>query len=91
MKSHTPTPWHIVGDRIVFSGHTTIAKMEVLHSELSVETIAANAAFIVRAVNAHEVLVEALFKAGECLDPGEYPQTCADICAALKLAKGDAP
>lgn len=64
---HTPTPWVLLDDAFAKIGEpnddvgcTVIADCEGNVRDLSHETMIANAAFIVRAVNAHEELVKAL-------------------------------
>ncbi len=51
----------------------------------------ADAALIVRAVNAHDALVEILGRAkqciGDCADP--YGELAAEIDSVLKLARGE--
>jgi len=91
---HTPTPW-------------TVAKAEPnprcwhLHGEnwrgpyLASVAREANAAFIVRAVNAHEALVQAieytLTSGADLLDRElmKYHDVTSVLRAALALAKGD--
>jgi len=90
---HTPTPWFQDGsaireeasDLIVCrasdGGHLT----EVL---LTGDQIEANAAFIVRAVNAHDDLVKALKALTDCFDEsGELCETAQDqLSVALEKA-----
>ena len=61
-SEHTPTPWHKTAlDKIVNStGTTVIANLNLLEFGTDGNTAIANAAFIVRAVNNHDALVEAL-------------------------------
>lgn len=54
--SHTPTPWFIKNGQLKGQGLTT----GVLYGGNPTELWRANAAFIVKAVNCHEELVEAL-------------------------------
>lgn len=58
---HTPTPWHIKRDRRMafFQDDSKGSLGDAICARLDDETCAANAAFIVRAVNAHEALLEA--------------------------------
>lgn len=76
--THTPTPWKIVNrsltDPLDLSGRTIkdgrnriLAHLYPTPSGLGLEEQKANAAFIVRAVNAHEKLVEALRNAQAAL------------------------
>ena len=71
MTKHTPTPWTCEGEvdgrhhavAIMAEGarpaHPLIAQMLFGLGRVEKETALANAAFIVRAVNSHEALVEA--------------------------------
>lgn len=67
---HTPTPWHAVENSWshtgIYAGHKEVAGLDI-YDEATEENqedhealMAANAAFIVRAVNSHEQLVAAL-------------------------------
>lgn len=71
-RMHTPTPWaaeegtiHHIGHTVITAAHagmtsnTPLAKVSHLGDE---ESARADAAFIVRAVNSHDQLVEALEK-----------------------------
>lgn len=73
MTNHTPTPWHVEicrqhgenFDTILIRGHGKQADAinednQTLACLTGRENAAANAAFIVRAVNSHQHLVEAL-------------------------------
>ncbi|HXP63987.1 MAG TPA: hypothetical protein VN815_00815 [Steroidobacteraceae bacterium] len=62
MSEHTPTPWFVMGNSIQTKGGNYIAD---LSSPRGSQERDANAAFIVKAVNNHDALVEALT---ECLD-----------------------
>lgn len=97
---HTPTPWDMTGDsKAIVSFYDNhlheIAKM-IGQTEYGWSK-KANAAFIVRAVNAHDALVEALGIAlGDLLylteSPGNRPrfkETIDQISTALKLATGE--
>jgi hypothetical protein len=55
---HTPTPWNAEQDR-VYSDGRWIASTDCIGADTNTETYQ-NAAFIVRAVNSHDELVEAL-------------------------------
>jgi hypothetical protein len=68
MTKHTPTPWIVTnGVQIWRDGHSSLASPRICSlanaaqpvEQLTAEEMAANAAFIVRAVNAHEELVAA--------------------------------
>lgn len=54
MAEHTPTPWHIAGKATIKHGN------DMWVGTLNQRHRAANAAFIVRAVNSHDALVKAL-------------------------------
>jgi len=55
---HTPTPWRLAGIEI-WAGSKRIAMGNGAYDEKDRETKKANAAFIVKAVNLHDELVEA--------------------------------
>ena len=72
-QNHKPTPWKILN-----TNHTIVSKnneciAEYNNRRWSHDQCQANAAFIVRAVNSHDALVEALEKSriqhNECEDP----------------------
>ncbi len=103
MNKHTPTPWHIrdVDTYTIRSQHGCEVARAARH-HIPADEIKANAAFIVRAVNAHDALVEALTKAQghiKCSLNGwfaPYADCRCPACdggrlviAALKLARGD--
>lgn len=88
--SHTPTPWHTggTGNLIVFAGDGyAVANATVFHGKQEDGESAANAALIVRAVNAHDKLVAAvrayLSAQGDC-----DCDTCELARAALAAAEG---
>ena len=105
--NHTPTPWHI-GERDPYDNTLTVcAKGRHEFVEVPVAAIRprpfyannqeANAAFIVRAVNSHAALVEALTAAvvqmeytGDGSEAAKYqwPALYDMARAALTLAKG---
>ena len=65
MTEHTPTPWHTHENLIHTqyrqgntAGHYAVAETTG-HASVDAATLIANAAFIVRACNAHDELVEA--------------------------------
>ena len=104
--SHTPTPWSIEvssseDELLVFSDESCVASVPIWHDEDDVDTLHdqsyANAAFIVRACNAHRDLVASLTLALEALntarrfrvnDTDSYAIASA-IEAALKAAGVD--
>jgi hypothetical protein len=85
---HTPTPWHRAGDYIVSEDEIAVA--EITNPCLASQTEDANAAFIVRAVNAHEALVRALRELIEAAEEDGRPdRPCVRVArAALALAEG---
>lgn len=91
LSGHTPTPWRVTPSfpSEGFECYWLTGNFGPHNAEKEIGTIsgpqsgvqAANAAFIVRAVNSHEVLVKALEKIA-ALDP---PRT--DLIGAVKLAR----
>ena len=86
MNGHTPTPWHLgaMNDALfVIDAPPRPSNDDVVH-EHGAEPIArftkdADAAFAVRAVNAHVALVEALERAMQmcrCSGTGKYTRRC---------------
>lgn len=70
---HTPTPWNQEGRAITCERWSTIATVDNGATDMDENVITedeadANAAFIVRAVNAHEELLTALKKSAAILD-----------------------
>ena len=102
MTEATLRPWRALPTTPVVdsaSGNVIVCRCGggYYHDKISMDRWMADAALIVRAVNAHDALVEALTKcAGQfraCLiDDGTDPEY-ADIAVAkyLALARGDAP
>lgn len=91
MDKHTPTPWILDGDWILKDDDTPVAAAHV--------NAEANAAYIVRACNAHERLVEALKEARDLLalngidinDSADYGNGRADdIVRRIGVALGAA-
>lgn len=84
-SEHTPTPWRVgereAGDLVILAGERRIARMAF---DLYVSTFAAdaNAALIVRAVNAHEALLSALRN----LIDGIYSHQRAHKCPGFDCA-----
>lgn len=82
--AHTPTPWfhtetdiHTAPDDVSSVGWG-IATANGFHRDRTSETRRANAAFIVRCVNSHAALVEALEAFAAVAD--EYDKNCLDEC-----------
>ena len=67
---HTPTPWNKK-----YQGNLIRDKNDSVLAEV-IDT--SNAAFIVRAVNSHDALVEALELAGECFGQHNLLSTATD-------------
>lgn len=104
-KNHTPTPWKIVeGDGMDYNVLQIITDVREHKNQVGIANVdigfegplgaeqPANAAFIVRAVNAHDALVEALesLMGRTFLITGEDKATdlaMAKARAALELAK----
>ncbi len=84
---HTPTPWVQKGRRVEVHGRGTIVECP-LPTSGGVFEATENAAFIVRACNAHEELVAALrwivANDGQCL--GDHPDRLLQARAALSKA-----
>ena len=92
--NHTPTPWGTksrsgwdTGNAAVWSGPTLVAQC----GRQGTPEQLANAAFIVRACNAHEALVEALERLMryESEDRPELWDSYLQATSALKLARGE--
>lgn len=89
MAAHSPTPW-TSGSSAIFAGKKCIGVTDCDSSTPNVER--ANAAFIVRAVNAHDDLVAALKAAKSELEAYEQAATgetynSTQINAALAKAE----
>ena len=98
MENHTPTPWIVSEDgATIKSKWITSFGTPIMVAELSGYIIGnrvqkANAEFIVRAVNAHEELVEALtlvFHQAENFEQKAFDMWLEDARAALAKAKGE--
>lgn len=86
-QTHTPTPWKVNGRWIETDREEGIAKVGEWVSPLSL----ANATFIVRAVNSHEELLEALRREHEKvvdeLTGSQHGSLCL-VCALIAKAEG---
>lgn len=86
---HTPTPWEVNGDTYVTVNSLIIAHCKQ-HGNTTLEDAEANAAHIVKAVNCHDDLVEALDMVAKAIDQfGDAKLTFSqiqNITAALKKA-----
>lgn len=84
---HTPTPWHAPGmGEIHDSDHNLIAHIAFSTGEHDDDQVGteADAKFIVRAVNSHEILIAALKRAREAC--AEYEGEVRAIDEALAAA-----
>lgn len=89
MTKHTPTPWVNNGEGIIVCNDGDVFTMST--TLLDDKEREANAAFIVKAVNCHDELVEALEIAYKNLSGYEKGSiTGIKISAALTKAKGEA-
>ena len=95
-SKHTPIPWKVntfAGrpNSEVFSNDTLICDCRATNVEMTSEEIEANAEFIVRAVNSHQALLDALkcLYRDEKLDDGDpaLDQSRIKAAAAIKLAE----
>ena len=101
MTQHTPTPWQlaendntiVISQQLDSDGNAyAIADVLVGNGHKSDGTKEANAAFIVKACNAHEALVDAAkFAALYCeedwdVGAGTGKEALKKLCEALKLA-----
>ena len=92
-QKHTPTPWQFSVNKagkgyIVPSGQIRGPIAEMLAWKGSEVEDEANAAYIVRCVNSHAALVEAL-ETEACFHPHDRECLCAR-CKALAAVKGEA-
>ena len=94
----TPTPWTQRGEEVVTNKPMLGAYNEesVLSTSRPPQERIANAAYIVRACNAHQALVEALedvqlalLARADDLADSESDQLLPIVAAALRLAKGE--
>lgn len=81
--THTPTPWRVAEcpEDIIGADDAAVATTDTsVISMISPEDVrAANAAFIVRAVNSHDKLVEALRYADtRAVSRAAYPHACLE-------------
>ena len=94
-SAHTPTPWTNNGQSIIVSSDGDICQLFYTHKDGiddQFPNAKANAAFIVRAVNSHEALVEALeliMKNSTNFRLHAPAYMIDKVEAALKLAKGE--
>jgi hypothetical protein len=99
--AHTPTPWKLMKNGRIAGPHIQLARgyqdvLGMITMNGDHQNMRANAAFIVKAVNAHDVLVEALnyarseLEAYELAATGEGYNNLA-INSALELAEHSEP
>lgn len=95
MNKHTPTPWRRYAANKVLAGDATFIADTAFrdHDEpavVSVEVSNANAAFIVRACNAHDYLVTALeniFTRATCAPNDDSEKADAEFMKIMEYAK----
>ncbi|MFA5897667.1 MAG: hypothetical protein WC829_01010 [Hyphomicrobium sp.] len=80
MIKHTPTPWMVTGKQTIRAG----AKFSAAIGKTNWRNGEANAAFIVRAVNSHAMLLEAMERAADMLPANA---ACGVLRAALAKVK----
>lgn len=95
--SHTPTPWIAKFDEVIGANDRSVAVCGVELNENAIDQ--ANAAFIVKAVNAHEALVAALERASNWFErdmtlprsetASDYSGMGLELRTALRLARGE--
>ena len=86
IHTHTPTPWEVIWKTSVGNKEVVVADLDCLPNNDENE---ANAAFIVRACNAHYDLVEALeMLLQDCKEKGRSA-SYRQAESALKLARGE--
>ena len=87
--THTPTPWNTAGFEI-WAGSKRITMGQGSFDEKDRSVRRANVRFIIRAVNSHDAMVEALESALTEIDklPGR-DGLGLKLASALKLAKGE--
>lgn len=82
---HTPTPWKVHAEINVFGPDGSSVLGKTSNSDPGViDEVKANAAFIVRAVNAHEELLAMV----KILHPDHAPVTRCDACTLIAKAEG---
>lgn len=102
MTNHTPTPWAVGPKKLQDVLIVNSAGTQYIAATFGHNYGEDNAAFIVRSVNAHDALIEALELARDCItscagwahkdaQSGEGIPVEVFIDKALKLAKGEAP
>lgn len=92
---HTPTPWYLADDDDcrICCPEEDVCTADTHRDEYSPDEdeAIANAAFIVRAVNSHDALVEALQSLLDetlnCVDDGTLPRDAVDNNAGVKKAR----
>lgn len=81
MSAHTPTPWSAEPLGLGTAVAITSPSGDICYLTLQPARARANAAFIVRAVNAHDALVAALEKVASC--ESRHPE---DVVAVAREA-----
>lgn len=82
MSQHTPTPWTVTNASSAYMEGTIIMGPDATH-EVAGVWMKENAAYIVKAVNNHERLLEALKR----LDDAINEPSCDDLVAASDHAR----
>lgn len=92
---HTPTPWHLddMEQGIIVADGNGYSIVDCRSGKLDEEDHAANAAFIVRAVNCHEELIETIrwmaqtvHQGNHVEQPGTFRECPKSVCDAAKQA-----
>lgn len=84
-REHTPTPWKASGNAVFRDGHClAMTGTDIWMPEVE----EANAAFIVRACNAHDDLVAALEAVAEARMPGEARRIARAALAKASPVEG---
>lgn len=86
VQAHTPTPWQSDNDVIFCNGHFAIAK--TIKLGIPEKESKANAAFIVRACNSHEELLEACKSALILIAPTDQKALKRKLEQAIAKAEG---
>lgn len=88
MSEHTPTPWASSSDGLEIHAGGQRIGLTFIGGRLGYNTGKANAAFIIRAVNAFHSMLAALEATEQQLDYGQFDETTqSQVEAAIKLAK----
>lgn len=83
-KEHTPTPWYSIGNDIYHESEYGSDPIASVCGECSFTQDHANAAHIVKCVNMHDELVEAI---QELICAGDFRRGCEDLKSARETLK----